>query len=434
MNDLTEYTSMEKDDGFRRIKGDIPLNLEEGTNIIIDREKKLQINSLGNPQTAKFIPEICRWFYQKYTDEGEVVLDPFVGSGTSLVEASINNRKGIGIDLNPLSVKISNAKAQPIKGRKLRKAKNKLLDSIPSEYNGAEMPEFQNRDFWFTKESSQAIAEIRKEIGKIDDTKASNFFEVSLSSTIRKVSHVASGQVLPARRPNHSEDKDWSYQGTLEQFEERLESDIRAMEEFEPKAQISGKAVEGDAREIDLDQEIDHIITSPPYINAVHYIWANKLRLMQLGMIDDDERLELRSKEVGTERIPADKYKKLGETGYEEIDEKVASIFYEESYSSTINKEVARSAYKFFTDMEKHFERTYELLDSESKYCLVIGDNTLCGVDIPTADFLVKIAENVGFEVDFSFKLLLKNKSLNLEKNLEYADDIDYDKVIVLER
>lgn len=46
-------------------------------------------------------------FIKKYTNEGEIVLDPFCGSGVSVSEAVFNNRKGVGIDLNPSSILIT---------------------------------------------------------------------------------------------------------------------------------------------------------------------------------------------------------------------------------------------------------------------------------------------------------------------------------------
>jgi DNA modification methylase len=55
---------------------------------------------------GNFAPQIPRNLIMRYTKEGEVVLDPFVGSGTTLVECKLLHRRGIGVDINPAAVEL----------------------------------------------------------------------------------------------------------------------------------------------------------------------------------------------------------------------------------------------------------------------------------------------------------------------------------------
>ena len=55
---------------------------------------------------GNFAPQIPRNLILRYTREGEVVLDPFVGSGTTLVECKLLHRRGIGVDINPAAVEL----------------------------------------------------------------------------------------------------------------------------------------------------------------------------------------------------------------------------------------------------------------------------------------------------------------------------------------
>lgn len=55
---------------------------------------------------GNFAPQVARNLILRYSKKGEVVLDPFVGSGTTLVECEILGRKGIGVDINPAAVKL----------------------------------------------------------------------------------------------------------------------------------------------------------------------------------------------------------------------------------------------------------------------------------------------------------------------------------------
>src|SRR4051812_36391097 len=59
---------------------------------------------------AKFHPPVVRALIEKYTEPGDVILDPFCGSGTLLVEAATMNRRSIGLDIDPVAVAVTNAK------------------------------------------------------------------------------------------------------------------------------------------------------------------------------------------------------------------------------------------------------------------------------------------------------------------------------------
>ena len=63
----------------------------------------------------------------KFTKEGEVVLDPFCGCGTTLVEAKLHNRKAIGVDLNPIAVLMSKAKTTPLISSQI----DRVLEILP---------------------------------------------------------------------------------------------------------------------------------------------------------------------------------------------------------------------------------------------------------------------------------------------------------------
>lgn len=62
---------------------------------------------------AKFPPQLPRVFIQGLTDEGETVLDPMMGSGTSIVEAFLSGRRAVGFDIDPLALMICRVKTHP---------------------------------------------------------------------------------------------------------------------------------------------------------------------------------------------------------------------------------------------------------------------------------------------------------------------------------
>ena len=63
---------------------------------------------------AKFIPQLAARLIQTHSHEGDIVIDPFMGSSTTVVEAIINKRMGIGTDVNEIAWLLAKVKTTPI--------------------------------------------------------------------------------------------------------------------------------------------------------------------------------------------------------------------------------------------------------------------------------------------------------------------------------
>jgi hypothetical protein len=151
----------------------------------------------------------------------------------------------------------------------------------------------------------------------------------------------------------------------------------------------------------------------------------------------DEDRLNLYSKEIGTERIPRNECKELGRTGNELLDNLIADIYSGKKYQASKGQNQLRSrvVYQYFLDMKDHFASSFVHLRPGGKYCFSIGDiSKICGVDIPVAEILTELASEVGFRKQFYFNLLLKNRRLNLPRNVDWASTIKHDTIVVLEK
>ncbi|MDD9797538.1 MAG: DNA methyltransferase, partial [Alphaproteobacteria bacterium] len=86
---------------------------------------------------AKFIPQIAGRLIETYSNQGDIVMDPFAGCGTTLVESKLNGRKSSGLDINPVATMITKAKTTPIHPDKLAKAFARLtkhIETYPNNY------------------------------------------------------------------------------------------------------------------------------------------------------------------------------------------------------------------------------------------------------------------------------------------------------------
>src|SRR5205823_6204930 len=79
---------------------------------------------------AKFHPAAIRCLLTEYSSPGDLVLDPFCGSGTLLVEAMVAGRHSFGVDVDPVAAFISRAKCRPISSQSLARDFAIVLEQI----------------------------------------------------------------------------------------------------------------------------------------------------------------------------------------------------------------------------------------------------------------------------------------------------------------
>ncbi len=412
---------------------EIPLDLPLDATITLQRNLSKTVHNVGN-QAGKFIPELPRWAIKKYGKSGQTILDPFVGSGTTLVEANLLGFNGLGIDNNPIALLISKVKTTPLSAIKLKEYTTKLFCFAKESIF---IPKFKALDFWFDKPVIDALSRIKSNIDVIDEEDYRNFFLVCFSLTVQKTSNCAGGQILTAKRKEYNA-KHFQEKDVIESFKQQVEEYSKLILEYSrlvPRNAYSN-LVGNDARDLSKIPDFDLIVTSPPYINAIDYVWANKLRLHWLGFVDDATRLDLSRKEIGTEYIPKIETKKEPTIGLLDLDEKLDEIYRGKKYTATIgqNKLRAHCVKKYFKDMWTHFKEASNKLETNAYYVIVCGDNTICKVYLPTTDYLSEIASISGLEEKFRFKLLLKNRFLNIPRQSNWAGNIKYDNLLVFQK
>lgn len=426
--------------GYLNVNGDIPTDIAEGMFISVNRETPLKIYQLGF-QPAKSIPEIPRWFIQKYTTSSSSILEPFAGSGTTIIESLKNNLQISWLDYHPLSRLICRVKTGEFSINKIQQEISRILKTARKQKHAPQTVNFANKDFWFQKAVQEGLEILREHILQ-SNSDIQPVLWLIFATTVRKTSDMNDGMILAAKRSHIQEIPIWSRSDVLDYFQVYASKTINAIDEW--SSTVNGarkKAVElplQDARLIKSDQKYDAVVTSPPYINAIDYVWASKFELHWLGMVENDkDRLNLYEKEIGTERIPANECSELGRTGNLNLDSLIEEIYTGKKYQATKGQNAlrARVTYKYFIDMKEHFSHSFNWLRSGGYYYFAIGDTSkICGVEIPVANILSELACELGFEKSFHFHLLLKNRKLNVPRNVNWAGTIKHDTAVVLRK
>ncbi len=87
---------------------------------------------------ARMIPQIARRLIERYSPKGGRVLDPFCGSGTTLVEARLMGRDSVGSDVNPFALLLAKVKSTPIDFRRSKFAAAAFLRKVDGDHRRRE--------------------------------------------------------------------------------------------------------------------------------------------------------------------------------------------------------------------------------------------------------------------------------------------------------
>lgn len=142
-----------------------------------------------HPYPAKLITHIPYFFINNsyFLKDGDVVLDPFCGSGTVLLESILANKRAYGADANPLARLISEVKTEYIDPVIIRKNLKKILEKS-RKVDNAKIPEIRNSTLWYKKKALAELSILKSVIDGLTDDTIRKFFMLNLSNISRKLS------------------------------------------------------------------------------------------------------------------------------------------------------------------------------------------------------------------------------------------------------
>lgn len=402
---------------------------------------------------AKFPPQLPKKFILEFTNPGDVVLDPMMGSGTAVLEAYLNGRRGIGVDIDPLALKIGNVKVTPLDTELLYKLGNKIIHHAQIAINqkkkelaealeknwDSETNKFINK--WFAHETQIELLAIISEINKINETEIRAFFEIAFSAIIITKSggvslaldlahtrpHLAktvitkTGRIVVSNNYNNiSSDRMKLLTKTLrppiEEFSKRFRQNLKSV--LKPDShRMQSKIIIADAQRLPLeDASVDLIVTSPPYAsNAIDYMRAHKFSLVWLGYPIDN--LSKKRKEyIGGEMLKGISYEKLPEA----TQAVVAKV-------TNLDEKRGRVLHRYYSEMKRILLEMFRVIRPGKAAIVVVGSSTMRGQDTEIHLCLSEIGRSIGFEVpkiglrslDRNKRMLPAGSKINLDSQIQ---------------
>lgn len=378
-----------------------------------------------HPFPARMAPEILDDILAR-TNRGDVILDPMCGSGTVLAKALSQGRNAIGIDLDPLALLMAEALTAKTHANMVRADAQSLLYlatrrkvapcQLPWVANCQETLDFI--DYWFADEQAEDLAAMAAAIQShaFANKQSKRLCQLALSRTIiTKHAGASLAWDISHSRPHKKKADDENDFDVLDGFERALETVISIAGDFEPAG--TGRVSRGDARNAHVvAKDVDHIITSPPYLNAIDYMRGHKFSLIWFGHTIPSLR-NTRSANIGAERSGAE---------LEGIDFK--GLFNKLRRLRKLPQTQSGHLKRYAHDLSRMIASAAKCLKPSGTLSVVIGNSTLRGVYVENSEVFKWLALRQGFkfkreytrEIPSARRYLPENAETDLAKRMRH--------------
>lgn len=382
---------------------------------------------------ARMHPSLARYLVKSVSVNKGIIIDPFCGSGTVLLEAQLQGIESIGIDINPLAVLISEVKTNPpspgelaLIGDLLDKILNSSYVGIPSSYEID-----SHLQYWFKPNimsKLQALRQVLEErIFPLCTERMRKFLLVCYSSTVRQSSNLRKGEFKLYRMANdrllaHSPEVFILFRNVLEKATIEVNEYWCLANSLHHLGQTT--VIQGDSTNATLYEEIRGVVTSPPYGDhptTIAYGQYSRLSLEMLGYdvqlvknIDHAMDLSLKAKTI-----------KIVRSSSMILDRIIERIM-------LTDQKRANDVMAYFCMLYASMENIGGKLPPEGKVALVVGERTVRGIRIPTPHILIELFSELGLSIDFKHDRRILSKRLP-SRNSE-GDTINKETIIIFKK
>jgi hypothetical protein len=364
---------------------------------------------------GKFNPQVARAILNCFRlGTGARILDPFCGSGTTLVESAQRRLEAVGLDLNPLAVYIASAKlfalSTPVAD--LRRASDRAVGSLGRlRLSPDASPRYQYLRSWFREDLLHDIEKLRIAT-EAESPAIRQVLRVLISDLLRDYSLQEPLDLRIRRRltPMPRMPFPEAFQARVDHFLAKL-TGAQALLRRVP----FGLALPVDITDISdrLARKIgkfDAVISSPPYATALPYIDTQRLSLIWLGLCDPSDLSRLQSGLIGSREFSgrqkadwmiamASNTHRLARDTYSYCVELQRALSPQDGFRRMA---VPRLLYRYFVGMQRSLESLNRLMNPGALGAFIMGHNhTVLGgrrFDIGTPGLLIEVIKNAGFE------------------------------------
>lgn len=338
---------------------------------------------------GKFPPSIPRKLLRDLRPRpGTWVLDPYSGSGTTLVEAMCEGVPSIGVDISPLATLAGSVKTTLVEGPSVQR----MLQEVLANAAEAEPTLPDKPSTWFSDKAAEDLGKLKAALVTLPDGPVRSFMVLAYFAIIRRVSKAHDGEVRPhINQAKRERDVFAAYAKKVGDMLDRM-----ALLRAEARDDTPAIAITGDSRLVDTlpviqSREVGMVISHPPYLNCFDYVPVYKLEyywapgFSEVGSDFDYDRLRA----METRAWPATDARIFG---------------------------------TYFADLDKTYQAIANLLKPGDHCAVVLGDCKVGGRVVPVLDRFTEQMGAAGFELSRTY---LRSTHYGIGK-YAYADRADY--------
>ena len=333
-----------------------------------------------------FIPTKALHFAQQGGIKVQRVGDIFCGCGTVAFEARRENIDFWGCDINPVATLIARTKSGAFRATRLDEYFAAIESKVTKASDKVQLQPvaIERLAYWYSADQFRDLAKLLNAINQSVPARSRYrlFFHCAFSNILKATSKWLTKSIKPQVDPHKKPTQPWSA------FKAQFDMMKSAFEQTAGDGSSAVDILTHDFLKLDnAPQNIDLLITSPPYVTSYEYADLHQLSSLWLGYADDYR--ELRNGSIGSAQHDLDfsrEIKRLNTVG----SQIVFGLFSQD-------KANARAAANYFLDMQAVSRRCYRLLRRTGLALFVIGNTEYKGVRIDNAAHLAESLLRGGF-------------------------------------
>lgn len=290
-----------------------------------------------HPYLGKFIPQLVEVFLRHYFKKGDFILDPFMGSGTTLIEANVLGMPSAGIEISEFNCLIAEVKTKKYDISLVEKEIKDILFET-KEFSrwlsqGQKQATFLYNNFkkyktdseylntWLSDRALQEILFYREQIKNYQNQ---DILKIILSRATRSARLIPHYDLARPKKPVREKYYCIKHRRICEPINEAMKfinryswDTIRRIKEFDKlRTDAAMKIIQGDSREIDFNKvegyknvKFDGVFTSPPYVGLINYHDQHRYAYELFGFNDNGFK-EIGPASKGRSKGAKEEYKK----------------------------------------------------------------------------------------------------------------------------
>lgn len=368
------------------------------------------------PWIAGFASEFVGEAIDRYVSEAGIVLDTFAGVGTTLVEALLRGKKGIGFEINPYAAMAARVKvnAHSISPNALQEAITAFRQFYEARVTNGYVPSsvappgFKGRTEFYSPNVLRKVLIIQDYIATLPEGELRDLFRVAFASTMVRYSNYSYEPSLGRRASAGKEDiLDWPVEQTVVAKLREMLKDIIWLRTRLPQNVQSGEVIQDSFFHYEqylAPASVDLIVTSPPYMNNYHYNRNTRPQLYWLGYAEKPKDFN---------QLEQANFGKYWQTVRELERVELEAVVPESDLAANIEMlrglKVEKGIYggngwanyaaTYFNDCRRFARGIRYVLKPGSTALVVIGNSILQGIMLPTDKYFGEIAQAEGLEL-----------------------------------